>query len=308
MLNDRRRRLLAWRSIVTAGVRTITIERDGLIWTLPGNDGVIGFYLFVDGGYQRGEMQALIDWMRRRGALSATSVLIDVGANIGTTCIPLARETGCRVLAIEPVEENFRLLKTNVESNGLQDQIILVRKAVLRTPGTVTMHSTKANVGDSFVSRHDSVVLHADATIRYEEVAADGLTTIVKSTGIRIEDVALVWADVQGCESDVIESGAALWQRGVPLWAEVEPYSLIRQGTLDSFASVASGHFDRFIDAREFLKGGTRAEPVPIASLESLIRDIAPDLPRDIESPDWRHNTDVLFLPRPFNKMSADAV
>jgi hypothetical protein len=42
--------------------------------------------------------------------------------------------------------------------------------------------------------------------------------------------------------------------------------------------------------------------------LESLIRDIAPVLPRDNESPDWRHNTDVLFLPRPFNKMSADAV
>lgn len=58
------------------------------------------------------------------------------------------------------------------------------------------------------------------------EVDAKPLGTIIDSVELSVDEIVLVWADVQGCEAEVIASGARLWELGVPLWAEVEPHAL----------------------------------------------------------------------------------
>lgn len=218
------------------------------------------------------------------------NVIIDVGANIGSTCVPLVRETGCRALAIEPVAENFRMLKMNVESNRLGERILLAQKAIRCAPGHIRMCLTKANSGGHFVCGNGAAEIAPDDVAGYEDVEADTLSTIITSVGLSADEIALVWADVQGCEAEVIESAAHLWEMGVPLWAEVEPLSLTRQESLATFATPAAVHFDRFIDARNLVRWGDKAHPVPIGELESLIRAITPE----------QINTDVLFLPPRF--------
>jgi FkbM family methyltransferase len=175
------------------------------------------------------------------------NVFVDVGANIGTTCVPIARASGCRALAIEPVGENFRRLKINVEANGLADRILLAQRAVQRAPGRIRMCRTVRQSGGNFVWRDGLANIAPEEVAGFEEVEGDTLVAIARSVGLRAEEIALVWADVQGCEAEVIESGAALWALGVPLWAEVEPHSLVRQGSLASFADLSAAHFDRFI-------------------------------------------------------------
>jgi len=73
----------------------------------------------------------------------------------------------------------------------------------------------------------------------------------------------------------------------VPLWAEVEPVSLAKQGTLTTFAGLAATHFDRFIDGRDLSRFGDAARAVSIDRLPALIAAITPE----------QVNTDVLFLP-----------
>ena len=284
----RRRRVLAWRAMLGTGVRELTFAQDGLVWTVAAEDEAIGFYLFTDGGYQSREIRALLAWMLRWDVLSgARDVVVDVGANIGSTCVPLVRAGGCRALAIEPVTENFRRLSINVQANGLAGRILLAQKAVLRAPGRIRMCLTAGRSGGNFVWRDGLADIAPEEVAGFEEVEGDSLVAIASAAGLGLEEIALVWADVQGCEAEVIESGAALWAHGVPLWAEVEPLSLRRQGSLASFADLAAAHFDRFVPADDLLRHGDDARAVPIAELGALIDSITPA----------RCNVDVLFLP-----------
>lgn len=289
-MSDRRRRITAWRLLLELDVQSIAFRRDGLIWNLrPDLD--IGLLMFVDGGFQASQMQALLGWMRRAGVFSGSrDVFVDAGANIGTTCIPIVRETGCRALAIEPVEENFRYLARNVEANGMNGRIRLAKQAIARKPGTVKMCLTAGSHGGNFVAREGLTEIPEHVISGYEEIGADALTSIIESAGYGMDEIAMVWADVQGCEMEVVESGSRLWAQGVPLWAEVEPHSLRRQEAYDVLPDALAAHFGSFIDSRDLRQHGERAAPRPIGEFAGLMQQITPE----------ESNTDVLLLPRGF--------
>lgn len=291
LLGARRRRVLGWRALVGVGVAEITFESAGLTWTASPDDGPVGLALFVDGAFHGAELAALSSWMARHGVLSATrDVVVDVGANIGSTCIPLARATGCRALAIEPVAQSFHRLTVNVAQNGLAERIRLSRAAVRRQAGRVTMCLVAGASGSSFVrgtaASEPRGIEAGRAGERLEDVDARPLGDLIEAAGLRSDEIALVWADVQGCEADVVASGAALWARGVPLWAEIEPCSLEEQGGIAEFVRLAGEHFESFIEARHLVRHGVSARPSPIASLKGVIESIGPGL-----------NRDALFLP-----------
>jgi FkbM family methyltransferase len=263
-----------------------------LIWNIrvaPYDD--ISWLLFVEGGFQVAEIQALLRWAQHSGVFSGSrNVLIDAGANLGTTCMPMVRAAGCRALAIEPVAANFSWLRQNVESNGLTDKILLANKAIALQPGRLRMCLTGTS-GGHFIAGADGAALRPDLVERCEDVEADTLSGIVAAAGLDAGEIALVWADVQGCELAVIESGSEFWARGIPLWAEIEPHSLRRQGTFDIFAAAVAAHFDRFIEAPELIRLGAAAVPRPIAGFADLVAGITPE----------QINTDVLLLPRAFS-------
>lgn len=287
-LSTNRLRVLAWRALAAAGARELTFERDRVRWTVPAGEDLIGFSIFQCGGFQQEEIGAVLGWMRAAGLPSAArDVFVDVGANIGSTCIPVARACGCRVLAIEPVARNVRLLRTNLEANGLAARIHVAQCAVLRAPGRVTMALMDDQSGGHFVRRGGVGAAPGIAIDGYEEVAGNGLAAIAHAAGIDAGQIALVWSDVQGCEAEVVESGAPLWARGVPLWAEVEPVSLERQGALAGFADLMARHFDRFVTAQELMRRGPAARPAPIAEFGAVVRGITPQ----------QGNIDALFLP-----------
>jgi FkbM family methyltransferase len=288
LAGPRRRRILAWRTIWDAGVRSVTFEREGIVWQLsPDCDPHIGFGLFVDGGWHVPEMAALASWMRRHHLLDGRrNTLVDVGANIGSTCIPLARMTGCRVLAIEPVGSACRALRANVDANGLGARIQIVNKAVMRTAGDVRVCMTPGTSGGSFVWRGAADDPGPGNAAICEDVRADGLGAIIASASIETDDVALVWADVEGSESEVIQSGADLWARGAPLWAEINPEAQARLGGVSELQALAAAHFDRFIPSPDLVRMGPRAMPLPVRTLASFIETIAPGT-----------QTDVLLLP-----------
>jgi FkbM family methyltransferase len=198
----------------------------------------------------------------------------------------MVHAAGCRALAIEPVAANFLWLRRNVESNAFTDSILLARKAIATQPGRLRMRLTETS-GGHFIARADG----PGPVERCEDVEADTLSGILAAAGLDAGEIALVWADVQGCELAVIESGSDLWARGVPLWAEVEPLSLRRQGALDIFPAAVAAHFDRFIDARDLINIGAAAVPRPIAEFPRLVAGITPE----------QINTDVLLLPRAFS-------
>jgi FkbM family methyltransferase len=288
-LTVRRQRIMAWELMTKTGVDRVRFRRDGLTWVmrvLPHDH--ISWDLFVDGGYQLDEIKALLGWAQHVGVFSGSrNIVIDAGANIGTTCIPMVHAIGCRALAIEPVAANFSCLRQNVESNAFTDKILLANKAIALQSGRLRMCLTDTSGGHFLASGVTGVN-------GYEDVDADTLSGIVAAAGPDAGEIALVWADVQGCELAVIESGSDFWVRGVPLWAEIEPHSLRRQGTLDIFAGAVRAHFDRFIEAHDLTRLGAAAVPRPITELGNLVAGITPA----------QLNTNVLLLPPTFSARS----
>lgn len=285
--DGRRQRILAWNLLSRCGITRLQFERDGILWSLRPQDD-IGWILFVDGGYHIVELELVAAWLRHHGLLAGSrDVIVDAGANIGTTCVPLVRALGCRAVAIEPVADNFDALRTNVETNGLGERIRLVRKAISRDRRRVRMCLTRGASGGCFVASGGESEVPPSGIEGFEEVEAGPLADLVAEAGVAPGEVAFVWADVQGCELDVIESGAPFWSLGVPLWAEVEPHSLRRQGALEIFAEAAARHFRAFIDSEALQARGLEAEPVPISALPGRIASIRPP----------QVNTDMLLLP-----------
>ena len=284
LMTVRRRRILAWHAMAATGVSTVTFAREALIWRVPVGDPHVGFGLFVEGGFERAKIDALLRWLIARGrGPGPGDVVVDVGANIGTTSIPIVRTCGCRAVAIEPVLTTFALLRQNVELNDVAGSIRLVNAAVVPVSGRCTM-ALSDNIGAAEVrpsSENPPVDTDGAMTI---EVAGMSLTDALASAEVNVDDVSLVWADVQGCETAVILTGTALWARGVPLWAEFEPGLLARHGGVEAFVAAARHAFDRFIEAHDLLRLGPLAEPQSTNRLaEVLSREPV--------------QTDVLLLP-----------
>ncbi|MGH7452617.1 MAG: FkbM family methyltransferase [bacterium] len=135
-------------------VDKMVFRKNGVLWTGYSWDSSIAWPLLVDGHYQGREIDALISWMKEHGRLeSDQKVIIEVGANIGTTSIPLTLSTNCHILAIEPVPENLSLLRENVMQNGLQDRVTCIQKAISRQPGTTQMVLAKYRCGGSAIKQ-----------------------------------------------------------------------------------------------------------------------------------------------------------
>lgn len=58
------------------------------------------------------------------------SLVIDIGANIGTFSVRCANEKNCTVYAYEPCEANYKLLVQNISENKLEDRVKTFKKAV----------------------------------------------------------------------------------------------------------------------------------------------------------------------------------
>jgi FkbM family methyltransferase len=265
----------------------LTFRHGETVWTVNVGPDEIGRALFVGGAYQNPQLEALVGWLEAQGRFPAErTYALDVGANIGVPSIPLARRTQRRLVSVEPIPKNFRLLQRNVHDNGLDGQIQCVHAAVSNRPGTLTMVEHPRG-GRSEVRTASGAQGFGEVGAEHHtvEVPACPLDALVKERGIAPREVALVWSDTQGYEGEVVRSGASLWQAGVPLFVEIWPRGLAAHGGAEEFLAVVRRHFRRLVTKEELLAQGAKGTPRPVDDLADVIRSLR------------RDHTDVLLLP-----------
>jgi FkbM family methyltransferase len=104
----------------------VHVKRGGIQWCLDLRQG-IDFAIYLLGGFER---RTLADYRR---LISPGNIVIDIGANIGSHTLPLARlvgETG-RVYALEPTEYAFGKLLANIQLNPEIGKRIVPRQLML---------------------------------------------------------------------------------------------------------------------------------------------------------------------------------
>lgn len=163
------------------------------------NDTVIGRALELYGEWAENEIAFL------KALLRPGDRLVDVGANVGTHAVPLARAVGAsgRAVAIEPQEEVARLLRWNLASNGLSNAEV-VHAAVGRETGTVLFpkldYSLRRNVGSV-------AAVEGGDGVETRRVTLDSLG---------LDRCDLLKLDVEGAELEALRGGLGLLEKCRP--------------------------------------------------------------------------------------------
>ena len=147
---------------------------------------------------------------------------VDVGANIGIfSLIASAANPLGHVIALEPLEANFRYLRRNVDLNGMEN-VHCVRAAACETDQEIDLF----HPGGGFSTRAtvDPAGLPANVPASSERVPGRSLDSLIEAGGI--DQVDLVKLDTEGTETAALRGMLQTLQRGHPhLFCEVLPGS-----------------------------------------------------------------------------------
>lgn len=223
-------------------------------------DQVISRHVFVNGGFEFGTFEKVMSILGG-GQLQT---LIDVGANIGTICIPaLKRGLAATAVAIEPEPRNYRTLVANVYINELEKQVALHNLAMgAQDNQTLEFEISPDNGGD-----------HRVRVSRVDGTYAETKRALISVQSRRLDDIAppfdpaksLLWIDVQGFEGHVLSGATKTLRTGIPVVVEFWPYGMKRADCYPALRTAVQA-YRSFYDLSE-------ARPKPVAlTAESLDR------------------------------------
>jgi len=257
----------------------LTFRRQGFLWT-GSTASTITQTIFLEEHYQDAHLGPFTEWLKTHTDFTRP-VIINVGANIGDVALPLTR-TGKHIVAIEPNPETFARLQRNVRQNGLTDRVTCCDLAISTDAGTAELVVAR-DAGNSEINEpggrlgFDGV----DERKRIVPVKTARLDALLDHLRVAPDQVALVWSDTQGFESQVIGSAPNLWRHGTPLWVEIWPKGLACHGGTQQFVELCQRSFRKLLPGCRF-----ENQPEPISALATIVAGLK-----------GAEFTDVLLLP-----------
>ena len=233
-MRSRFRRLL-WEANRRLPERSVTVDtRHGRL-AFSSRDAAVGRRLYTHGAFEYDKIEKAIALLRADvpERLSARR-LVDVGANVGTVCIPLVRDrVFARALALEPEPRNHAYLVQNVRANGVGDAITVLNAGLSSTNGSMTMELAFDNYGDHRIRVGDPTTSHPvcrEQDRAVIEVPVRRLDDLLPTLALGPDDVGVLWIDVQGHEHHVLDGAEKVVAGGAPVVSEFWPYALARAG------------------------------------------------------------------------------
>ena len=244
-------RKLCWWLIYLGPRRDITVQTSNGLLTLDSKDWLIGKHLYVRQSHEEGEMRSAISLLKKEGYLGNASrdTLLNVGANVGMTCIGLLKAGYFeRAIAFEPAPNNYRLLVHNVNQNGLQHRIVHFPLGLSSTEGELDLELSDDNSGDHRIRRTKDPGFFHEEKRRTIKVPVRTLDHVLSEQSSPMnESVGLVWVDIQGHEGQFFEGARHFLSQGTPVVSEFWPYGIKRSGmSADQYCRILSELFTHF--------------------------------------------------------------
>jgi FkbM family methyltransferase len=271
----------------------LSVKGDSGRFLVRTQDKHIGRALFLK--QSRGDMKLLRRCVTTVTALQgedavAGRVLIDVGANIGSTTVSALNDGHfSHVIALEPDPANFETLKLNVLLNGLEERTTAIQAAASDVVGELALIVNPARSGKHWIATDDDQLRGAAAdespiavpSVTLDSLAADGVYDPAA--------VALLWIDAEHHEGHILSGATELTGRGVPTVFEWDPAGLDEGGGRELIAAALTGRYTHFLDMRAtHVAGESKYRLRPIDELATYEH---PTKPGD---PD--HFTEILAL------------
>ncbi len=129
------------------------------------------------------------------------NVFFDVGSNIGTYAILMAK-AGMKVIAFEPINENYKAIIINTHLNNLENEISIFNFGLGKNNQTADFTYNPVNTGAS----HYSHSVNGKGIKTTSKIKS--LDTIYKDLGLNKTDKILMKVDVEGMEAEVFEGAS----------------------------------------------------------------------------------------------------
>jgi FkbM family methyltransferase len=187
------------------------------------NDKEIGRSLYINGTYEFDTFCHALKILKNK---LKTETLVDIGANIGSICIPaVKRGIFKNCLAIEPEPYNFDLLTKNIFINGLSNKIKSLNFALGKFDNEkIKFELSENNYGDHRIKSNSTEKNYYNEDKRKViDVETKRLDTVMQNFDLK---ETLLWMDVQGYEGFVLEGGMNILSKKPPLVIEFWPYGL----------------------------------------------------------------------------------
>jgi len=139
-------------------------------------------------------------------------VIVDIGANEGFYALKIKENNpGCKIFCLEPNPYAYQILKRNIETNGLQD-VVLINKAVGPENGEIALQVVKeiAAIGgkDLRIGHRPWLKDEFITDIKVEAVTLDKLFCEYD-----IEQVDILKIDVEGMEREILAGSGDVFQK-----------------------------------------------------------------------------------------------
>lgn len=175
---------------------------------------------------------------------SERGIFLDIGANIGLTTIPIARNAAIRCFGFEPDPVNFRHLRNNVQVNCPAANVQLFNLALFDSAGSLDLQLSTSNKGDHRLLRRQADGMLGERrwpTIRVPTARLDDVLSACLG-----DDAGPIAAKivVQGAEAHIVAGGRSVLSRAGAVLVEVYPYGIERlQGDFSALVRFCVDHF-----------------------------------------------------------------
>jgi FkbM family methyltransferase len=198
----------------------------------------IGRELFLHGEYDFRKFELALRLLHRE----SIQTLVDVGANVGSICIPAVKRGFVeKAIAIEPEPTNFAMLQANLAMNNLIHQIRAFQMALGSEDDQVLLLDLSE---DNFGDHRIAPTIGKLRSRQQIQISSSRFDTIV---GELNPDTDLIYVDVQGFEKFVIDGAPLATRNKVPMVLEFWPNGLSEHCTMAEFIGCLSD-YSTYID------------------------------------------------------------
>jgi len=230
------------------------------------SDDTISRSVYVEGGFEFEKLQKVVSLL---GPGFRLDTLIDIGANIGTICIPaVCRGFARSAIAIEPEPRNFSVLTANIWLNGLSEKIRAHNVALgSESDRLLEFELSPDNSGDHRIRVSSESGLYLESSRKIISVRSMRYDDVV---GAADRGSQLIWIDTQGYEGVVLQGAAGATSTRVPIVTEFWPYGMKRAASYGLFKQAVL-NYESFFDLSQI---SPSAVAVSESSIDALYRKL----------------------------------
>ena len=184
-------------------------------------DKIIGRDVYINGQFDFKKLQKTLKIL---GKNFKPDLLIDVGANIGTICIPsIKRKVFKKAFAFEPDPFNYSLLCANIYINNLNEKILSYNYAITNKNNIdLKLEISAENLGDHRIITNKKKVGNF---VKVKGKKLDSFFRIINPKK------TLIWIDTQGHEGFILEGAKKILNKKTPLVIEFWPQGMFQSSS-----------------------------------------------------------------------------